>query len=163
MPTTPDFTAHAAERVERFSTRLVHLLSFVPEERLAWSPAPDARSALRLVTHAALVNRFFAGLIGGDAPAAMPTPEEFFRTLHTDEHTVPTREGALAFLNETTAELRGAIAKVDAETIDSNPNSPFGALPMRFWLGEAGDHLAAHAAQLAYLQTTWGDLDDHMG
>lgn len=151
------------DQVERSSERLAHLLSFVPEDKLAWAPSSTARSPLRLVAHCALTSKCFADIITDRMPGSMPSPEEFFTNLHAGEETIVTRESVLALLHETTAELCDAIGTVNAGTIDSTRNSPFGPLPMRFWLEQAGTHLTVHAGQLAYLQTIWGDLDNHMG
>jgi hypothetical protein len=34
-------------------------------------------------------------------------------------------------------------------------------VPVRFWLAQGSEHMAGHAGQLQYLQTIWGDLDNH--
>lgn len=155
--------AQANGHVARSSDRLAHLFSFVPDDRLTWSPSATSRSPLRIVAHCALTSRFFARTIAGEEPSTMPSPETFFAEMHEAETKIETRDHALALLKETTAELCDAIDKVGLPRIDSTPDSPFGPLPMRFWLQESGDHMAIHAGQVGYLQTVWGDLDNHLG
>lgn len=159
---TPEAVAQATGNVERAHTRLVHLLSFVPDDKLTWAPSPSSRSSLRLVAHCAASNAFFTKVIKNGLPQPMPTPEEFFRGLSEGEATVATREEALALLEGTTADLRRAIDALTAIELDATPDSPFGPLPMSFWLEQTGEHLAYHAGQLAYMQTIWGDLDNHL-
>lgn len=162
IDSTSDTVARAAGHSTRFSERLIHLLSFVPDDKLAWMPSPTSRSSLRLVAHCALINRFFADVITGKMPERMPSPQEFFSSVRQAEETITTRESAVTLVMETTTELCSAIATVTPETIDATRKSPFGAIEARFWINQAGDHLAGHAGQLEYLQTLWGDMDDHM-
>ena len=49
-----------------------------------------------------------------------------------------------------------------AERFATSPNSPFGPMPMAFWVNLPGMHMGSHASQIDYLQTIWGDLVDHM-
>lgn len=154
-------TAQAKSHVERYSERLIHLLSFVPDDKLTWTPSPTAKSSLRIVAHCALTNQFFARVITDTMPDNMPSPEEFFKDLHEAEQKITTRESAVALLKETTAELSAAICAVNAGSIDSTPRSVFGPMPMPFWLQIGGEHEAGHAGQMEYQQTIWGDMDNH--
>jgi hypothetical protein len=157
-----EIVARTTGHVERSSQRLIHLLSFVPDDKLTWTPSPASKSPLRVVAHCAVSNTFFANVIAGTMPEVMPTPEQFFTGLNEGEGKITTREGAVALLNETTAELLKAINAVGTERVDSTPANPFGPLPMSFWMEQGGGHMDYHAGQLAYLQTAWGDLDNHL-
>jgi hypothetical protein len=158
---TSEAVAQARSYTERFRARLLHLLSFVPDDKLTWTPSPTAKSSLRIVAHCALTSKFLADVITGSMPESMPSAEEFLKGLHEAEEAITTREGAIALVKENTAELFKAIDTVNAANIDSTPNSPFGAIAMRFWMSHGGDQMAGHAGQLEYLQTIWGDLDNH--
>ena len=160
---TSEVVAQAKAHVQAGSARLAQLFSHVEDEKLTWSPSESARSALRLVAHCAITNQFFADIISGHLPEQMPSPGEFEADLHAREAQIASREEALDLLSETTSQLCRTIEGVSEETIVSQCRSPFGTLPMAFWLQESGQHLAVHAGQLAYLQTIWGDLDNHMG
>lgn len=159
--TTSEVVAQAKCNFERSSDRLIHLLSFVPDDKLLWAPSPTAKSSLRIVVHCALTNTFFANVITGSLPERMPSAEEFFSSLHGAEEKINTRENAIAVLKGTTAELCKAIDTVNSENLNTAPNSPFGPMPMKFWLDLGGQHEAGHVGQLEYLQTIWGDLDNH--
>jgi hypothetical protein len=163
LDSASEIAARAIGNVTRSSERLVHLVSFVPDDKLAWKPSPTAKSALGVTAHCALTSRFFADVIAERLPESLPSPEEFFKNLHEAGEKITTRDEALALVKETTAELSCAIAAVNAENIDATPRSPFGPLPVSFWMQQGGDHLAGHVGQLEYLQTIWGDLDNHFG
>ena len=153
----------AKSNFERFSGRILHLLSFIPDDKLTWKPSPTAKTPLNIVAHCALVSKFCADVITVNMPDSMPSPQEFLKGLHEAEEKVTTRESAIALLNETTAELSKAFDGVNVDNIDSTRNSPFGAIPIRFWISQGGEQMAGHAGQLEYLQTIWGDLDNHLG
>ncbi|MGC4047161.1 MAG: DinB family protein [Armatimonas sp.] len=147
--------------LDRLSARLLHLMSFVPEEKLTWAPSSTARSPLTIAAHCALVNRFFASIITDTMPETMPTPQEFFDGLREGAGKIASREEAVALLEETTVELTSAVSGVHAGTIEALRRSPFGPIPVQFWIEQGPGHLAGHIGQVEYLQTIWGDLDDH--
>lgn len=159
---TLESVSQAKAQFERTNARMLHLLTFVPDDKLGWTPAPTSKSALRIVAHSALTSRFFARLITDTMPDPMPAPEEFFESLLKDEHNYPNRESVVALVEETAQELLKAYDTIDSTTIESTPNSPFGPMPVKFWMNLAHDHMAGHVGQLEYLQTIWGDLDNHM-
>lgn len=160
---TLEIVAQAKSQLEASTARLLHLFSFVPDDKLDWSPSATSKSALRIITHVARSDRFFANVIAGTMPEVMPTVEEFFTGLHAADPAITTRESAAALLQESTAKLLGALDTVTLETIDAPCDSPVGAYPPRFWIGIANEHRITHTGQLEYLQTIWGDLDNHMG
>jgi hypothetical protein len=158
---TLEAAAKTASDVETLSKRLIHLLSFVPDDKLTWTPSGTAKSCLRITAHCALVNQFFGNAISGKSPASMPSPEEFFKGLYEAEEKITSRQSVITILTESAAELCDAIRALNAEKMNSEPNSPFGPLPMQFWLDQSAEHLAKHIGQVEYLQTIWGDLDNH--
>ena len=161
--TAREITARAKHHAERLSGRLLHLFSFVPDDKLTFTPSPTSRSSLRIVAHCALVNAFLADVITDKVGANAPSPEAFFKNLHDAEAAFTTRESAVALLEENTATLCRAIDTVNAESVGAERNSPFGPLPMPFWMFLGGDQMAGHAGQMEYLQTIWGDGDNHLG
>ena len=166
MPETTDAvseTTQVKSDLHRYKVRLLHLLSFVPDDKLTWTPSPTAKSALRIAVHCGLTSRFFADVITGKLPEAMPALPEFFGALDQAEQSVTSRDAAIALLEETTAALSDAIDSVNAENIGSLAVSPFGAMPLQFWIQQGGAQYAGHIGQLEYLQTIWGDLDNHFG
>ena len=159
---TSEVVAQAKGKIVRYSERMLHLLSFVPDDKLTWTPSPTAKSSLRIVAHSAVTSKRFADIITGNMPERMPSPEEFFKGLDEAGEKITTRESVIALMKETTAELCKALDTVTAANIDSMPCSPFGAIAMQFWMEEGSAHMAGHTGQLEYMQTIWGDLDNHL-
>jgi uncharacterized damage-inducible protein DinB len=147
--------------LESASKRVLHLLTFVPDDKLTWAPSSTARSFIQVVAHIAVTNRAFAHILAGTMPETMPSPEEFFGNLRATEESITTRESASSTLQETTAELYNAIATVTAQNIDDERPNPFGPMSARAWLDISYNHIEGHTGQLEYLQTLWGDLDNH--
>ena len=153
--------AQAKSKFERINERMLHLLTFVPDDKLTWTPAPTAKSALRIIAHGALTSRNFAKLITGTMPADVPSPQEFFAELYAGELNYTTRESVIALSNETAAELCQAMDSLTEETVNGTTQGPFGERPVMFWVELTHDHMIGHVGQLEYLQTIWGDLDLH--
>ncbi|MGD1000974.1 MAG: DinB family protein [Candidatus Brocadiia bacterium] len=149
-------------RVKAAAERLGKALSFVPDDKLTWSPSKTARTSLAIVAHCCLANRMFVKIIRGEPISPMPTPEEVGVASRKFEATVRDRAEAVRQLEETCQEVVAALATMTAERFASSPNSPFGPLPMAVWVHLPGRHMDNHAAQIDYLQTIWGDLADHM-
>jgi hypothetical protein len=146
---------------EKARDYLLNTFSFVPDEKLFYSPAKGARSAQQLVVHCGMVNGFFASIIRNEvleSPADMDTYRDF---LMAEESKVVDRQTAIEMVRECTDDAIAAIRAVTPESFASSPNSPFGPMPMPFWIRLPGIHMKAHASQLDYLQTMWGDFRDH--
>jgi len=126
-------------------------------------PSATSKSALRLITHCARSDRFFTKVISGTMSDPMPTVEEFFTELHANDPAIATRTSAVDLLQESTTNLLVALSSVEDETIEAPRNSPVGVHPASFWIEIANEHRATHLGQFEYLQTIWGDLDNHFG
>ncbi|RYG24140.1 DinB family protein [bacterium] len=153
--------AQAKTQIEGSTARLLHLLSFVPDEKLDWSPSATSKSVVRLVTHIARSDSFFANVIAGIVPEVMPTPEEFLADLHVADPSITTQKSAVAVLQESMAALVVALDGVTSKTLEAPRVSPVGTHRTWFWIGFATEHRTVHTGQLEYLQTIWGDLDNH--
>lgn len=151
----------SAAKTAASAARLKHLLSFVPDDKLAWSPSSTSRSALGLAAHCGLTSRSFVDLMLGRMPDPMPSLEVFFKELIAAEKTIDSREAANALIDDSTQELIAGIRNLTDEQIASSPETPFGPVPMTRLLELFSLHIDGHIAQLEYLQTTWGDLDLH--
>ncbi|HLO98842.1 MAG TPA: DinB family protein [Fimbriimonas sp.] len=163
MESTAQQAQTCIDNLNQESQRMLKLLSFVPDDKLNWAPSSSARTALQLVAHCAVTNPVFQAVITSNLPDPCPEPGEFFALLKEQELAVTTREQAIELLTKSTADLSSAMSAVDDAQMATSPNSPFGPLPMGFWLGVTHAHFAGHNGQLEYLQTIWGDLDNHMG
>ncbi|MBB6054053.1 DinB family protein [Armatimonas rosea] len=151
----------AQSHVRAASERVIHLMSFVPDDRLSWAPSPTSRSFLQVVAHIASTNRAFAQILSDEMPEEVPSPDDFFRVLRVAEERITTREDAIADFTESTEELRKAMSSLTAENIATDRRSPFGPMPAQAWLDIVQGHIEGHRGQLEFLQTLWGDLDQH--
>lgn len=151
----------SASKAAASAARLKHLLTFVPDEKLSWSPSSTSRSAIGLAAHCGLTSRAFVDLMVGRMPDPMPSLEVFFRDLVSAEKAIDSREAANALIDDSTEELISAIKSLSDEQIASSPETPFGPIPMTYLLGLFSSHIDGHIAQLEYLQTVWGDFNLH--
>jgi hypothetical protein len=149
-------------RARAAAERLGKALSFVPDDKLNWSPSKTARTSLAIVAHCCLANRMFATVLRGEPISPMPTPAEVGVSSRKFEATIRGRAEAVRLLEETCEGVVAALATMTAERFAGSPNSPFGSLPMAVWVHLPGRHMDNHASQIDYLQTIWGDLADHM-
>lgn len=143
-----------------YRDRLMHLISFVPADKARWKPVENSRNAIQIVGHCALTNRCLAQLIADQLPDDQLEPASFFAALEVPAGT--SIESVKALMDETSAELVSVLESMDAAAIESTSRSPFGPLPVTFWMRSTHRHLAGHVGQIEYLQTLWGDMDNHI-
>ncbi len=92
--------AECEARVRSAAERLSKTLSFVPDDKLNWSPAKTARTSLAIVAHCCLANRMFAKVIRGEPISPMPTPEEVGVSSRKFEATIHDRAEAVRLLED---------------------------------------------------------------
>ncbi|MEO7720051.1 MAG: DinB family protein [Capsulimonas sp.] len=161
-------TSPAMESIDRTKSALSssqHLLlstfSCVPDEKLNWSPAPTARTPLQIAVHCAAANFAFATLLEGDPwPLSMDSAQAI-EQMRVVPPGIDTREAVVNYLEDSTAAVVAALNKAMPETLDTMVVTAFAELPYSFWMTVPADHMAGHARQIDYLETTWGDLADH--
>ena len=151
----------AIEDAEKARDYLLNTFSFVPDDKRFYSPAKGARSAQQLVVHCGMVNGFFAKIIRNEELESPPDRDAFRDVLMAEESKIVDQTEAIELVRSSTDEAIAAIRAVTPESFASSPNSPFGPMPMAFWISLPGIHMKAHASQLDYLQTIWGDYQDH--
>lgn len=158
-----DEAIQTKEGVQSAAADLLKTFSFVPDDRLGWSPSEAARSPLWMVGHCAEANQAFACFIRGEAPpmAENMSPEEIDRSIRDAGRATATREEAVRAVEASCQAVADALDALDSETIERTVDSPFGPTPVRFWMGLPAIHMTGHARQLDYMQTIWGDLQDH--
>lgn len=156
--TVADCQASARAAAER----LLKTFSFVPDNKVNWSPSPTARTSLAVVAHCCMANRMFAKVFRGEPMSPMPTLEEIRALSQKFEATVRDRADAVRQLEASCDEAVAALATMTAERFATSPNSPGGSLPMAVWVNLPSMHMGNHASQIDYLQTIWGDVADHM-
>jgi len=143
--------------------RFLRTLSFVPEDKTTWSPAPTAKNALQIAAHTAVTAGFFAQLIrDGKFPSG--DMQEMFGAMAAAEAAVTNRQAAIDLLKKNTDAIVAALDAATPELIGKMLPTPFGSeMPMAFFMNLPGVHAQVHGSQIDYLQTCWGDMDPHMG
>ncbi|NLC58550.1 MAG: DinB family protein [Armatimonadetes bacterium] len=149
--------AAVKEQTRMAKERLLKTFSFVPEEKLTWSPSPTAKSALQILAHTGTSNQSLAALLRGE-----PGGAEEHERLHAAEAAITTRAQAVQLIEESTEEVLAALDTLTPERIASMVETPWLTAPMPFFMGLPALHMQGHAAQIDYLQTIWGDEQFHM-
>jgi hypothetical protein len=155
-----DFIAMCKERTTEAMDRFLHDLSFVPADKLTWSPTPTAKSALEIAAHCAGYSGEFSSIISaGKFPWSV---EEFRGRVQSAIDSITTLEQAETMLRNGIADTIAALDTVRPEQIGAIIDAPHGRTPFKFFLTLPAFHLETHGAQIDYLQTCWGDLEVHL-
>jgi hypothetical protein len=155
-----DFIALCKERTTRAMGSFLNDLSFVPADKLTWSPTPTAKSALQIAAHCAGYSGGFVAIIrAGKFPSRV---EEFLGPIQSAIESVTTVEQAETMLRMGIADTIAALDALEPEQVGAMIDAPaLGQTPFKFFLTLPALHLETHGAQIAYLQTCWGDLEVH--
>lgn len=158
---TTEQIAQAKQSTQEAAQQLLTLFRFVPDDRLDWSPSETSRTALHLVSHCGMSNRAFAGILRGEMPPLPADPAEAAKFIRAAGREIATREEAVALLESSVADVLKALDEVTEDQIGTTPELPVGKLPFTVWMQVPANHMQVHIHQLGYLQTIWGDLQDH--
>jgi len=162
--TATDLAEHLSrtrQAAEKAKARLLGTFAYVPDDKLHWSPSETARTPLWMVAHCGMANHAFAAAIRGEDLPLAADPQEAARQIRNAGRDIATREEAVRLLEDSTAEVIRALGTVTPERLGSHTQSPFGPVPLTVWVDLPAVHMDGHAHQLDYLQTIWGDLEDH--
>ncbi|MCA1595133.1 MAG: DinB family protein [Chloroflexi bacterium] len=155
-----DVISLCKERAMQAMEHFLNILSFVPEDRLTWSPAPTAKSALQIAAHCAGYSGGFAGVISaGKFPSNV---EAFLGPIHSATNSITTLEQAETMLRAGIAATIAALDTVRPEQIGATIETPQGQTPFTFFMTVPAFHLDGHAGQIDYLQTCWDDQEVHV-
>ncbi len=136
------------------------VFSFVPEDKLHWTPAPSAKSGLQIAAHTAVTAGNFASMLR-DRKLPSDVPAHLART-QAAEDAVTNRAEMEALYRRNTQAVLEALDELSAEDIAMPLDSSQGwSMPMTFLMQLAGIHAYTHVGQIDYLQTCWGDLEVH--
>ncbi|KXK11841.1 MAG: hypothetical protein UZ18_ATM001002190 [Armatimonadetes bacterium OLB18] len=95
--------------------RVLETFKFIPDDKLTWSPAPQAKSGLRLMAHLAVSNSGISQLLeGGSLPIS--NFEELERFVEEQERQITTREQAVEAFNQSCDAYERAIRQVPEAT-----------------------------------------------
>lgn len=131
---------------------------YVPDDKLNWSPAPSAKSPLRVAAHTALYAGRFAKMI---RERQLPSPEnldEWLAEREQEEIAITSRDEMERVFRQGTAEVVEALDSLKPEEVELQLTSPAGfSMPMTQLIALPGWHATLHAGQIDYLQTCWDD------
>jgi hypothetical protein len=142
----------AAAWMVRYGARsLAHNLEFIPEDRLDWKAAPEAKSPRDIVLRAVRALGMYRPIFDGpDYPKHRPLPPE-----------AKTREEVIHLLLETAEDYASALDRAGNE-LDRPQDMPFGATfhasrAVCFPLMD----LFNHHGQILFIQSLLGDKEMH--
>jgi len=156
-----DLVQHAKGLADSARDALLKTLMSVPDEKLTWSPSATARSALGIAAHAGVSNRAFAGIIRGKGMPDLPM-DELVQQMVAAEAAITSREQAVGLIQQTTAAVHAALDALTPELVSSLVETPMMTQPMTLFMVLPGIHMYAHAAQIDYVETVWGDMESHI-
>jgi hypothetical protein len=156
-----DIITLCKEQATEAMNGFLRTLSFVPADKVTWSPTPTAKNALQIAAHCAGCSAAFAGIISaGKFPARV---EDFLDPIQSTTQSIATLEQAEAVLRKGIADTVAALDTVKPEQIGSIIDTPgLGQTPFTFLMTLPARHLNDHAAQIDYLQTCWDDQEVHV-
>jgi hypothetical protein len=159
-PNVSDLIAQQKQAVERAKAQLLTTFEFIPDDKLSWSPSPTAKTPLQIVAHCGGANGAFAAMLRGEGWQLSMDPEEASIQMRAVSD-VATREEAVRSVEESAAAVIAALDGVTPDQAGTFIKSAFGPIPFTFCMTFPADHMAGHARQVDYLQTIWGDQQDH--
>lgn len=159
-----DFIALSKERATSSMEFFLRNFSYVPDDKLEWTPTPTSKSAIRVAAHTALYAGRFAAMI---RDRKLPIPEnleEWLAQRDAEEIAVTDREEMERIFREGTAEVLAALDTLTPDEVELMLDSGQGwTMPMKQLMGLPGWHATLHAGQIDYLQTCWGDQQIYLG
>jgi hypothetical protein len=145
--------ANAKKRMEK-------VLAATPDDKINWSPGPNARTPVQVVAHAALSVTGIQGMLEGK-PFPWANIEEADRAWRVDEAKFTSREQVVELLNKNVDTYFAWLDSLSAEQLASEVRAPMGTFPLSTAITFPAFHLSTHTAQLDYIQTILGDRDMH--
>lgn len=125
-----------------------HNLEFIPDDKLDWKPAPDAKSVMDIAHEIALST---------DSIAHILTTGEYQKNVARPD----TRDEAKAAITAAAETYTKALRSLTAEQQAGSVQFPWGGMPMSEAMGIPVIEALHHHGQIAYIQTLLGDTDSH--
>jgi len=136
----------AAGRLRFALHRLLASFEATPDDKLDFKPSETANSIRDLVVHILSGNGYVGGSLGLElAPAEGPTD----------------RESLVARLNESTETIAKALESLSDDQVNGTVEFFGHSMPMPTFMFVDEWHYTRHTGQLDYIQTIYGDLEDH--
>jgi len=149
----------AVQGMEHF----LKLFSFVPDDKLSWTPTPTAKPAIRIAAHTALYYGRFARMIRDQKLPASDNLAGWLAQRNAEEAAITSRTEIESIFRAGTDEVLAALDSLTPEAIASTLDSGLGwSMPMTRLMKLPGWHATLHAGQIDYLQTCWDDQEVHL-
>ena len=127
---------------------IAHNLDFIPDDKIGWKPAPEAKSALEICEEICGVVDGFAHALQG-APFAVKAP------------TLSDRESAKAAVLASTSNYAQVLGSLSQSDLQTEMSTPFGSIPKAHGAGFGLVETLHHHGQIVYIQTLLGDTQSH--
>src|ERR1051325_2334025 len=107
--------ASSKESAVRGMEHFLKVFSFVPDDKLTWTPTPTAKSAIRIAAHTAIYAGNFARMIEDRKVPAVDTLPEWISTMHAAEAAITTRAEMESIFRTGTDEVIAALDSLTPE------------------------------------------------
>lgn len=137
-----------AGQLDWAQTNINNNLDFVPDDKLNWKPAPEAKSVLEIINHAAGTVHTFTHLVTGSHRHELPP--------------VTNRAEAKSLVTQVVTAHLSAIKALQPADMERIVSTPLGELPVGFIAGLPVVELINHHGQITYIQEMLGDSESHL-
>jgi hypothetical protein len=138
-----------AQQMSWAGRNTAHNLGFIPEDRLAWKPAPTACSALEIINHAAgYITGMLPVLSGGEFASSQFSPANNLKE-------------AQELITSRAEEYAAALRRLSPADLGRTVNLPYGSFPLAQAAVMPVVDLIHHHGQICYIQMLLGDTEDH--
>ena len=127
---------------------LAYNLKFIADDKLAWKPAPTAKSALEICAEVVSVNRHIPHVMRGEN--TQPTTPTF-----------SSREEAQNAVKSATHDYAAFLGTLQMSDLEGEIEFPWGPMPKKMVAGMPVTDTIHHHGQIAYIQTLLGDSESH--
>lgn len=153
-----DTITDAVQDLAQARDQLVRVFGNTPDDRINWTPAPTARTAVQLVAHCAFALDFIRQMLCG-TPYPAKTMAQADAEFLLAERQFSTREEVMDMFE---SNFKAYVSELEGFTLDqlnAMIEAPFGlgSVPLSFAVTFGAMHTRNHIAQLEYLQTIYGD------
>ena len=123
-------------------------LDFIPDDKLNWKPAPEAKSVLEIINHATTTVHTFTHAITGSHKH--------------DLQPATNRVEAKALVSHVVQAHQSAVNALTPPELEQLVSTPVGELPKGFVAGLPVIELVNHHGQITYIQSLLGDSESHL-
>ncbi len=146
LPQTP--LELVASQIDWAHKNINNNLDFVPEDKLSWKPAPEAKSVLEIINHASnTVHTFTHAITGSHQHQLQPATD---------------RAGAKALVTQVVQAHLNLLRTLTPPDLEQMVATPVGQLPKGIAAGLPVVELINHHGQITYIQSLLGDLESHL-